>query len=226
MKKYILFILFLSFQFVSKAQLKSIRNQAEYPFWLHLPPDSILKSKPPILIFLHGRSLSGSNLDLVKKYGVIHEIEKGRSIPAIVIAPQVLAGKSWEPKKILSVLEFVQKNFDTDTNRVYVTGMSLGAYGTLGFAGAYPEIVTAAVALCGGGNPKDGAALSTIPIWIQHGNRDAAVPLSESQKMVNAIKACTDKNLKFTIVPGASHGDLERVFRSDELYEWLFQFEK
>lgn len=226
MKKYLFFILFLSFQFVSKAQLKSIRNQTEYPFWLHLPSDSILKSKPPILIFLHGRSLSGSNLDLVKKYGVIHEIEKGRSIPAIVIAPQVLAGKSWEPKKILSVLEFVQKNFDTDTNRVYVTGMSLGAYGTLGFAGAYPEIVTAAVALCGGGNPKDGAALSTIPIWIQHGNRDAAVPLSESQKMVNAIKACTDKNLKFTIVPGASHGDLERVFRSDELYEWLFQFEK
>jgi predicted peptidase len=133
MKKYIFFILFLSFQFVSKAQLKSIRNQAEYPFWLHLPSDSILKSKPPILIFLHGRSLSGSNLDLVKKYGVIHEIEKGRSIPAIVIAPQVLSGKSWEPKKILSVLQFVQRNFDTDTNRVYVTGMSLGAYGTLGF---------------------------------------------------------------------------------------------
>ena len=226
MKKSIFLFLFLSLQFHSKAQLQPIYNQAEYPFWLHLPSDSVLKSKPPILIFLHGRSLSGNNLELVKKYGVIHEIEKGRSIPAIVIAPQVPAGKSWEPEKILSVLQFVQRTFDTDTNRVYVAGMSLGAYGTLGFAGAYPEIVTAAVALCGGGNPKDGAALSTIPIWIQHGNRDAAVPLSESQKMVNAIKACTDENLKFTIVPGANHGDLERVFRSDELYEWLFQFEK
>ena len=226
MEKSIFLFLFLSLQFISKAQLQPIYNQADYPFWLHLPSDSILKSKPPILIFLHGRSLSGNNLELVKKYGVIHEIEKGRSIPAIVIAPQVPAGKSWEPEKILSVLQFVQRTFDTDTNRVYVAGMSLGAYGTLGFAGAYPEIVTAAVALCGGGNPKDGAALSTIPIWIQHGNRDAAVPLSESQKMVNAIKACTDVNLKFTIVPGANHGDLERVFRSDELYEWLFQFEK
>ena len=226
MKKSIFLFLFLSLQFISKAQLQPIYNQADYLFWLHLPSDIILKSKQPILIFLHGRSLSGNNLELVKKYGVIHEIEKGRSIPAIVIAPQVLAGKSWEPEKILSVLQFVQRTFDTDTNRVYVAGMSLGAYGTLGFAGAYPEIVTAAVALCGGGNPKDGAALSTIPIWIQHGNRDAAVPLSESQKMVNAIKACTDENLKFTIVPGANHGDLERVFRSDELYEWLFQFEK
>jgi predicted peptidase len=226
MKKSLFLFLFLSLQFLTKAQLQPIYNQAEYPFWLHLPSDSILKSKPPILIFLHGRSLSGNNLELVKKYGVIHEIEKGRSIPAIVIAPQVPAGKSWEPEKILSVLQFVQRTFNTDTNRVYVAGMSLGAYGTLGFAGAYPEIVTAAVALCGGGNPKDGAALSTIPVWIQHGNRDSAVPLSESQKMVNAIKACTDENLKFTIVPGANHGDLERVFRTDELYDWLFQFEK
>jgi predicted peptidase len=226
MKKSLFLFLFLSLQFLTKAQLQPIYNQAEYPFWLHLPSDSILKSKPPILIFLHGRSLSGNNLELVKKYGVIHEIEKGRLIPAIVIAPQVPAGKSWEPEKILSVLQFVQRTFNTDTNRVYVAGMSLGAYGTLGFAGAYPEIVTAAVALCGGGNPKDGAALSTIPVWIQHGNRDSAVPLSESQKMVNAIKACTDENLKFTIVPGANHGDLERVFRTDELYDWLFQFEK
>jgi predicted peptidase len=112
--------LFLSLQFLSKAQLQPIYNQSEYPFWLHLPSDSILKSKPPILIFLHGRSLSGNNLELVKKYGVIHEIEKGRSIPAIVIAPQVPAGKSWEPEKILSVLQFVQRTFDTDTNRVYV----------------------------------------------------------------------------------------------------------
>jgi predicted peptidase len=226
MKKILFLFLFLNLQFLTQAQLQPIYNQAEYPFWLHLPSDSILKSKPPILIFLHGRSLSGNNLELVKKYGVIHEIEKGRSIPAIVIAPQVPAGKSWEPEKILSVLQFVQRTFNTDTNRVYVAGMSLGAYGTLGFAGAYPEIVTAAVALCGGGNPKDGEALSTIPVWIQHGNRDSAVPLSESQKMVNAIKACTDENLKFTIVPGANHGDLERVFRTDELYDWLFQFEK
>ena len=227
MKKYIFFILFLSFQFVSKAQLKSIRNQAEYPFWLHLPSDSILKSKPPILIFLHGRSLSGTNLDLVKKYGVIHEIEKGRKVPAIVIAPQVMAGKSWEPQKIMSVLKFVQSTFDTDTNRVYVAGMSLGGYGTLRFAGAYPEVVAAAVALCGGGNTIDGCDLATVPLWIQHGNQDEAVPISESEKIVKAIKNCNGgENLKYTVHKGANHGALERVFRTDEMYNWLFQFSK
>ena len=225
MKIFLFSLLFISFQLT--AQLKAIYSQAEYPFLLHLPADSILKSKPPVLIFLHGRSLSGSNLDMVKRYGVIHEIEKGRKIPAIVVAPQVLAGKSWEPDKVLSVLQFVQRTFDTDSNRVYVTGMSLGGYGTLGFAGAYPEIVTAAVALCGGGNTKDGCDLAQVPIWIQHGTKDYAVPISESEKMVRAIKNCNGgENLKYTVHAGASHGALERAFRTDELYNWLFQFSK
>lgn len=209
------------------SQLEAIRNQAEYPFLLHLPADSVLKSKPPVLIFLHGRSLSGNNLDLVKKYGVIHEIEKGRNVPAIVVAPQVQAGKSWEPAKILSVLQFVQRTFNTDTNRVYVAGMSLGGYGTLQFAGAYPEIVTAAVALCGGGNTNDGCDLATVPLWIQHGNMDSAVPISESEKIVKAIKNCNGgENLKYTVHKGANHGALERVFRTDEMYDWLFQYTK
>lgn len=209
------------------SQLQAIRNQADYPFLLHLPADSILKSKPPVLIFLHGRSLSGTNLDLVKKYGVIHEIEKGRKVPAIVVAPQVMAGKSWEPEKIMSVLKFVQRAFDTDTNRVYVAGMSLGGYGTLRFAGAYPGVVTAAVALCGGGNPNDGCDLATVPLWIQHGNSDRAVPISESEKIVKAIKNCNGgENLKYTIHKGADHGALERIFRTDEMYEWLFQYTK
>ncbi|MFM7466765.1 MAG: alpha/beta hydrolase-fold protein, partial [Crocinitomicaceae bacterium] len=174
-----LIILLLAFSFQLNAQLKAIYSQADYPFLLHLPADSILKSKPPVLIFLHGRSLSGNNLEMVKRYGVIHEIEKGRKIPAIVVAPQVQAGKSWEPEKVLSVLQFVQKTFNTDSNRVYVTGMSLGGYGTLGFAGAYPEIVTAAVALCGGGNTKDGCDSAQVPLWIHHGTKGYAVPISD-----------------------------------------------
>jgi len=222
-----LIVLLLAFSFQLNAQLKAIYSQADYPFLLHLPADSILKSKPPVLIFLHGRSLSGNNLEMVKRYGVIHEIEKGRKIPAIVVAPQVQAGKSWEPEKVLSVLQFVQKTFNTDSNRVYVTGMSLGGYGTLGFAGAYPEIVTAAVALCGGGNTKDGCDLAQVPLWIQHGTNDYAVPISESEKIVKAIKNCNGgENLKYTVHNGASHGALERAFRTDELYNWLFQFTK
>jgi predicted peptidase len=214
---------------VAKAPINLTKNfgKADYPFWLYLPADSILNNNPPVLIFLHGRSLSGTTLDLVKKYGVIKEIERGREIPAIVIAPQTPAGKSWEPSKIKNTLDFVRSQYKTDTNRVYVAGMSLGGYGTLRFTGAYPEVVTAAVALCGGGNTSDGCDLASVPLWIQHGNADRAVPISESEKIVRAINDCNGgENLKYTVHKGADHGALEKVFRTDEMYEWLFQFNK
>jgi predicted peptidase len=221
-------ILFATFSIsIFYSQLTPVKDKSDYNFWLYLPEDSILTKQPPIMIFLHGRSLSGSDLNLVKKYGVVHEIEKGTTFPAIVIAPQVPKGKSWEPDKIKNVLDYVQSQYSTDSNRVYVTGMSLGGYGTLHFAGAYPELVTAAVALCGGGNVNDGCSLAEVPLWIQHGNRDAAVPISESEKIVKAIKACNGgTNLKYTVVDGADHGDLERAFRTSEIYDWMFQYSK
>lgn len=218
----------IAFSFLSlsvSAQLSAVKGKADYPFWIHLPADSILNANPPILIFLHGKSLSGTDLNRVRKYGVIHEMDKGRKIPAIVVAPQVASG-SWDPDKILSVLNYVQKTYKTDSSRVYVVGMSLGGYGTLHFAGKYAERITAAVALCGGGNPKDAPKLATIPLWIQHGNKDYAVPISESEKVVKAINSLNPLNLIFTVHDGANHGDLERVFRTDALYDWLFSQQK
>lgn len=224
---FIVIILLFVFNTILISQINEVHNKAAYPFLLYLPNDSILATNPPVLIFLHGRSLSGTDLNLVKGYGIMHEVEKGRKIPAIVIAPQVLAGKPWEHTKVLSVLRYVQKTYNTDTNRVYIAGMSLGGYGTLDFAGSYPEIVTAAVALCGGGNLYDGCRLATVPLWIQHGTNDAAVPISESDKIVNAIKACNGgENLIYTRIMGASHGDLEKIFRTDEMYDWLFKYTK
>ncbi|MES2587980.1 MAG: prolyl oligopeptidase family serine peptidase [Bacteroidota bacterium] len=221
MFKYSVIVLFLVLKFNFSAQLSAVYGKADYNFWINLPADSILKSKPPILIFLHGKSLSGTDLAKVRKYGVIHEMDKGRKIPAIVVAPQVASGH-WVPEKVLSVLEYVQKNYNTDSSRIYVCGMSLGGYGTLHFAGKYADKITAAVALCGGGNEKDAYNLSTIPLWIQHGDADYAVPISQSDKIVAAIKKYSEENLIYTIIKGANHGDLERVFRTDEMYDWLF----
>lgn len=206
----------------SFAQLSAVKGKTYYNFWLNLPDSATLLNNPPVMIFLHGKSLSGTDLNRVRKYGVIHEIEKGRKIPAIVVAPQVASG-SWNPDKILEVLQYIQREYKTDTNRVYVCGMSLGGYGTMHFAGKHSDKITAGVALCGGGNPKDACNLATIPMWIQHGSRDEAVPVKYSREMVAAIKKCNDgKNLIYTEIVGANHGALERVFRSDEMYDWLF----
>jgi predicted peptidase len=222
MKGLILLAAMLTVTTLMHAQLSTVKGKTAYPFWINLPADSILDSKPPILIFLHGKSLSGTDINRVKRYGVIHEIENGRKIPAIVVAPQVASG-SWDPDKILEVLKYVQAHYNTDSARIYVCGMSLGGYGTMHFAGKYPGQITAGVALCGGGNPKDACNLASIPLWIQHGNRDEAVPIKQSQEMVNAINKCNGgKNMIWTEVKGADHGDLERVFRGDAMYDWLF----
>lgn len=207
------------------SQLKTIVGKTDYPFWIQVP-EAEKTEKQPVLIFLHGKSLSGTNINRVKRYGVLRAIEKGRNIPAIVVAPQLASG-SWNPDKVLQLLEYVQKNYNTDLSRVYVCGMSLGSYGTLHFAGKHADKITAAVAICGGGNVNDACKLATLPLWIQHGDKDYIVRMSESKKVVDAIKKCKpDADVTFTIIPGGNHGSVERLFHEDALYNWLLKQKK
>ncbi|WP_346770843.1 prolyl oligopeptidase family serine peptidase [Flavobacterium filum] len=207
---------------LSYAQLTTVMNKTTYPFWIQVP-EKQPEEKLPLLLFLHGKSLSGTDINRVKRYGVLRAIEKGRKIPAIVVAPQLASG-SWNPDKVLELIEYLQKNYPIDEQRIYVCGMSLGGYGTLHFAGKHPDKLTAAVAICGGGNEKDGCRLATVPLWIQHGDVDYIVPLSESQKMYDAIKKCNiNAYVTLTVIKGGNHGSVERLFHQDELYEWLFK---
>lgn len=217
----ILLLLFLN-TYKGFSQLKTIINKTTYPFWINLPEKESTE-KQPVLIFLHGKSLSGTNLNRVRKYGVLQAMDKGRNISAIVVAPQLAKG-SWNPDKVLEVLEYVKKNHNVDESRIYVCGMSLGGYGTLHFAGKYADKITAAVAICGGGNVSDGCKLATIPLWIQHGDVDYIVPMSESKKVVEAIKKCDENaDVTLTIIKGGNHGNVERLFHEDGMYDWLFK---
>ncbi len=232
---YIFLISIVLFSWQSKAiaqeKLTAFKDKVPggYNFWLHQPNThkETLNKPIPVILFLHGKSLSGSNMENVKRYGVLKEVIKKRDLPAIVIAPQCPRGQSWKPDKIIKVVDYVQKNYYTDTNRFYVVGMSMGGYGVLRFAGAYPERIAAAVALCGGGFEKDGCKLSTIPLWIMHGTSDKAVPISESEKIVKSIIKCNNGiNLKYDVLDNVGHGELARFFSMDELYDWLFLHSK
>src|SRR5690606_5571805 len=114
-----------------------------------------------------------------------------------------------------------------DKNRVYVCGMSMGAYGTLDVAGKYPNRIAAAVAICGGGSGQYACNLTQVPVWIQHGSADRAVPASESKKIYRAIKDCNqDADATLTIMPGGTHGSVERLFHGGEIYEFMFRHHK
>ena len=205
------------------AQLKTVVGKTTYPFWISVPAE---KEDQPLIIFLHGKSLSGTDINKVRKYGILYAMDKGKTIPAIVVAPQLSSG-SWNPDKVLEVLEYVKKNYKVDEKRIYVCGMSLGGYGTMHFAGKYPDKITAAVGICGGGNTSDGCRLSTIPIWLQHGDVDYIVKMSESQKVFDAIKECEpDADVTLTIIKGGNHGNVERLFHQNEIYDWMFSQSK
>lgn len=196
-----------------------------YNFWLSTPKenpeDSIAK---PLIIFLHGASLCGNDLNRVRRYGTIDAIDKGRDIDAYVIAPQNPGG-AWKPAKVMDLVDWAESKYKIDTTRVYVIGMSLGGYGTLDVAATYPDRIAAAIALCGGATVSNLNDLNDVPLWIVHGTADRAVTVGQSDRVVEAMRAA-DKDtprLIYDRIPGMNHGQPARIFYMPDTYEWLFK---
>ncbi len=211
--------------FSSSAQLKAIKSKTGYSYWVRTPDNIDKNEKLPVIVFLHGRSLSGHDLNRVKRYGVLRAIERGKDLEAIIVAPQTSNG--WDPDKVIDVLDAVLKDYPADENRVYVCGMSMGGYGTMDVAGKYPDRFAAAVAICGGGTVSYACNLTQVPLWIQHGSADRAVPASESKKIYNAIKKCNkNADATLTIIPGGTHGSGERLFHGEKIYDFMFKHSK
>ena len=195
-----------------------------YDFWVYVPQERAAKdtTKLPLVLFLHGKSLSGNNLEQVRGYGPLEALKFGRKIDALVLAPQAQGG--WSPSKIMKVLEWTEKHYPVDTDRIYVFGMSMGGYGTIDFTGCYSDKVAAAIAMCGGGTIKNYSGLNKVPLWIIHGTADSAVSYKESQKVVDAMKASGPTDLlRFDLHDGVNHSRLGRVFYMSEPYEWFLK---
>ena len=217
-------VLFLFLSFNIFAQPKAVLNKTTYNFWLNEPSQPT--DKMPLIVFLHGKSLSGTNIDRVKRYGALKGVEKGLDIPAYLVAPQLPSGP-WSAVKVDEIVDYMIKTYNIDEDRIYVTGMSLGSYGTMKYVGEYPDRVAAAISICGGGDVNDACNLAQVPIKVIHGDKDFIVPLSESQKIVNAVKKC-DKQapIELQVVKGGNHGSVEDLYRHMELYDWLLKHTK
>mgnify|MGYP004706179109 FL=1 len=233
MKKYTLMILIalacmLTFSTTAKAQydfLRPVKGEIPggYDFWVYTPTDYYYSLETtPVVMFLHGASLCSKDMNRSRRYGPLDAIVRGRQIDALVIVPQNPGG-AWNPDKLNDILEWTKKNYAMDSTRVYVLGMSLGGYGTMDFAAAYPDKIAAAMALCGGCYAKDKSGLGRLPLWIIHGTGDRAVPVKQSQTVVKQLQDTNnDKRLRFDWLRGASHGALARILYMRKTYEWLF----
>lgn len=184
-------------------------------------PEGYEKSKErwPLMLFLHGAGESGTNLAKVKTHGPPKLVETKPDFPFILVSPQS-QGRGWTPDALNALLDQVIREYRVDKDRVYLTGLSMGGYGTWTLAAAHPQKFAAIVTICGGGNPADAPKLANLPVWVFHGAKDPTVPLQRSKEMVEAIQAAGG-NVKFTVYPEAGHDSWTETYNNPELYTWL-----
>jgi len=193
-----------------------------FKYLLYLPKDYATQQAWPLVLFLHGAGERGDDLDMLKKHGPPKLIETGKDFPFLVVSPQCPKGKWWEPMELATLLDEITEKYKIDPDRIYVTGLSMGGFGTWSLAAYQPTRFAALVPICGGGDPIWAHRISTVPAWVFHGGKDPTVPLARSQTMVDALKKLGSP-VKFTIYPEAGHDSWTQAYDDPELYTWLLQ---
>lgn len=210
---------------------KSVTKVLKAGYLLYLPKDYGKEpgKKWPVLVFLHGSGESGDELEKVKAHGPPKLIAQGKDLPFIVVSPQapLVPRRGWDNEVLNALLDDVLAKYSTDQDRVYLTGLSMGGYGTWAWASANPERFAAIVPICGGGQPRQGARrLKDMPVWAFHGAKDTTVPLQESQDMIDALKKVGATEVKFTIYPEANHDSWTLTYDNPEVFAWLLEHKR
>lgn len=204
-----------------------VSAEQEVPFLLYLPKNYKSDGKFPLMLFLHGRGESFGPLSLVKKWGPPRMVERGEHLPFIVVSPQCPRKESWrQPRQqaaLVKLLGHITKKYAVDQDRVYLTGLSMGGYGSWRLAADHPDRFAAVAPICGGGKVEDAGTLSSVPFWVFHGDKDTAVPFDRSKQMVDAILAAGGKSIRFTTLENIGHNSWSAAYATPELYQWLLQ---
>lgn len=206
-------------------QIAHADNSLKY--LLYLPSDYAKQQKWPLIIYLHGKSLRGDDLEMLKRYGLAALLDKKVSIPFVVASPQCPGDKFWvdEEDALLNLIQQISDGYAIDRERIYLTGHSMGARGTWFLASRHPEKFAAIVPMADGPLELSWAtALKTVPVWTFHGTKDDLAPFERTEEFVNALKAAGGE-VKFTPLPDRDHFILD-VYENQEIYDWLLQHKR
>ena len=205
-------------------------------FLLYLPEGYQEKkeAKWPLIIFLHGAGERGGDLNRVKVHGPPKLVDKGQKFPFVIISPQCPKDRKWDDAMLTVLLDHACQKYRVDANRLYLTGLSMGGYGSWSLGVALCHRFAAIAPICGGGSFIDiynaseanGKALRSLGVWAFHGAKDTVVPLSESEKMVGALKKFGHPNPKLTVYPNARHDSWTTTYDNPELYRWFLKHQR
>lgn len=206
-----------------------ISKTVKLDYWLHLPNGFGQEAavRWPLVIFLHGMGERGSDLALVKKHGIPKAVEQNPALPFVAVSPQCPLNSMWTDQldALDALYRQITQHYAIDRDRVYLTGLSMGGYGTWHWAATRPRRFAAIVPICGGahaplGYPERIAVLNRVPVWAFHGAKDAVVPPAESQKLVDVLQR-VGGDACLTVYPEAGHDSWTETYANPELYTWL-----
>ena len=214
---------------------------ATLPYRLLVPKNYDKAQKYPLVLFLHGAGERGTDNNAQLRHGapLFLKPEVREKFACFVVAPQCPNDQTWSPVKgwtgpnafsdepaapmklALGALDALLKEFSIDTDRLYVTGLSMGGYGTWDAITRAPGRWAAAAPICGGGDATRIAAAKAVPVWAFHGLNDPTVPVVRSREMIDALRAASGTPL-YSEYPYTSHDSWSIAYGEPELLPWMF----
>lgn len=227
-----------------------MKTGLHYNYMLYVPASYDENNPPPMLFFLHGAGERGDDLSKVTVHGPPKLILSTRLLerrfgwtefPFVVIAPQCPDGEWWLNEHLIEVMNEAMQKVKVDQSRMYMTGLSMGGFGTWSFASEYPDFFAAIVPICGSGDALGWSGIRSytqldipkakieqlvgVPVWAFHGESDAVVAIEEQRQTLETFRALGGE-AEFTTYPGVGHDSWTTTYNNKDVYDWLLSHQK
>ena len=212
---------------IPKTFNRTVQVQVGASYLLYLPTDYAKnRKKYPIILFLHGSGERGSDLEMLKVHGPPKEIAKGREFPFIIVSPQCPSYRlGWDVPTLEGLLDDIEQHYRVDRDREYLTGLSMGGFGTYALAAAQPSRFAAIAPISGGADASLASFIKNIPIWATHGAVDPTVRIDRERPEIDALRSLS-ADVRFDVIPDGGHDVWTPVYSGDELYSWLLEHKR
>ena len=200
-----------------------VYGKSVFDYLLYLPEHYDVCKKYPLLVFLHGAGERGDDLSLLKCHSIPKVFDGEVSYEAVVVSPQCEAGKTWSsaPEKIVTFIRDMIGMYAVDADRISITGISMGGFGTWQTIMDYPDLFAAAAPICSGGMAWRADVIADLPIRIYHGEIDDVVDVFYSKDMYRALQAVGAVDASLFLYPGVGHEVGNIAYEQTDLIDWL-----
>ncbi len=203
----------------------------EQPAVVYVPADYDAGREWPLVVFLHGMGERGDDGQRQAEVGIGKAIRQNpERFPCLVVMPQCSGSTTWTSSKnrsgapaskhIDAAIEHVMERYSVDEDRVSLTGLSMGGYGTFSYGAQNIERFSALMPICGGGDPDNAAVLAKRPMWVFHGGADPVVNPQQSRRMLEAVRDAGG-DVQYTEYPGVGHNSWDNAYGTKEAIDWL-----